>query len=99
MFRSNFILASAVLAARIIKAEFDMHTGRLRIFDGTTVMAEWFPPHSWFVIASVAGRSSWGTSPTEADLQLVIEDFAARAAADTTAPDTQAELTAKTGRR
>lgn len=78
MFRTKYVRADAAFGEHTIKAEFDAHTGRLRILSGSDVWAEWFPPHSWFAIASVAGRSSWGTSPTEADLQLVINDFASR---------------------
>nr|WKF60793.1 hypothetical protein HUO10_005315 [Paraburkholderia busanensis] len=78
MFRNHCITASVELEKRTIAAEFDLHTGRLRIFDGKEVWAEWFPPHSWMTIASVAGRSSWGTRPTHADLQRVIDNFASR---------------------
>ncbi|REE17738.1 hypothetical protein B0G71_0702 [Paraburkholderia sp. BL27I4N3] len=78
MLKNNCILAAATMEGRTIKAEFDSHTGRLRILDGKKVQAEWFPPHSWFAIASVAGRKSWGTKPSEADLQLVVDDFASR---------------------
>jgi hypothetical protein len=58
-----------------MSAEFHRDTGRLRIFDGAVVIAEWFPPHSWFAIASVAGYSTWGTRPNEQDLALVLDDF------------------------
>ncbi|RKT22874.1 hypothetical protein B0G69_6370 [Paraburkholderia sp. RAU2J] len=78
MFRAKYIMADAMVDGRTLKAEFDEHTGRLRILYGNDVWAEWFPPNSWFAIASVAGPSSWGTRPTEADLQLVINDFASR---------------------
>ncbi|NMM04581.1 hypothetical protein HHL24_42975 [Paraburkholderia sp. RP-4-7] len=49
--------------------------GRLRIIAGITVRAEWFPPLSWFAIASVAGYSRWGTGPDELDLLRLIESF------------------------
>jgi hypothetical protein len=58
-----------------MSAEFHRDTGRLRIFDGAVVIAEWFFPHSWFAIASVAGYSTWGTRPNEQDLALVLDDF------------------------
>ena len=58
-----------------MSAEFHRDTGRLRIIGEGGVIAEWFPPHSWFVIASVAGYSTWGTRPNEKDLAMVIQDF------------------------
>jgi hypothetical protein len=78
MFRTRYILADMVCEGLHVKAEFDGLTGRLRILSGREVWAEWFPPHSWFAIASVAGGTGWGTSPSEADLRLVISDFASR---------------------
>jgi hypothetical protein len=73
MVKNCFVVANAVRAGHVMTAEFDLHTGRLRILDGVKVQAEWLPPHSWFAIASVAGRSHWGTKPTEADLRLVLD--------------------------
>lgn len=58
-----------------MSAEFNRDTGRLRIADEGVVIAEWFPPHSWFAIASVAGYSTWGTRPNEKDLAMVLQDF------------------------
>lgn len=58
-----------------LSVEFRPDTGRLRMLDGAIVLEELFPPHSWFAIASVAGNSRWGTRPSEADLQLLLEDF------------------------
>jgi hypothetical protein len=59
-------------------AEFMPDTGRLRILRNDLVVAEWFPPHSWFEIASVAGYSAWGTRPNERDLALLLEGFESR---------------------
>lgn len=56
-------------------AEFLRDTGRLRIVDKGAVVAEWFPPHSWFAIASVAGYSTWGTRPNEHDLDRLLDNF------------------------
>ncbi|MFM0009122.1 hypothetical protein [Paraburkholderia sediminicola] len=75
MFRSAPVVASKTVDGEKIHAEFLSDTGRLRIIGGVTVRAEWFPPHSWFAIASVAGYSRWGTRPDEADLLRLIEDF------------------------
>jgi hypothetical protein len=75
MFRSTPVVASKTVGGEKIHAEFLCDTGRLRIIGGVTVRAEWFPPHSWFAIASVAGYSRWGTRPDETDLLRLIENF------------------------
>lgn len=75
MLRSTPVVASKTIGGEKIHAEFLSDTGRLRIFGGVTVRAEWFPPHSWFAITSVAGYSRWGTRPDETDLLRLIEDF------------------------
>jgi hypothetical protein len=72
---SKPVRASKRIDGMLMSAEFHRDTGRLRIFDGAVAIAEWFPPHSWFAIASVAGYSTWGTRPNERDLTLVLEDF------------------------
>ncbi|WP_241202371.1 MULTISPECIES: hypothetical protein [unclassified Caballeronia] len=69
------IRASKHIDGMSMSAEFHRDTGRLRILDAGVVIAEWFPPHSWFAIASVAGYSTWGTRPNERDLALVLDDF------------------------
>jgi hypothetical protein len=75
MLRSTPVIASKTVGGERIHAEFLFDTGRLRIIDGITVRAEWFPPHSWFIIASVSGHSRWGTRPDELDLVRLIENF------------------------
>jgi hypothetical protein len=75
MFESVPITASKTVDGETIRAEFRCDTGRLRIVCGATVRAEWFPPHSWFAIASVSGHSRWGTRPDEKDLLLLINNF------------------------
>jgi hypothetical protein len=72
------VMASVQARGRTMSAEFHPDTGRLRILDGGALVAEMFPPHSWFAIASVAGKSRWGTRPNEADLYLVIANYAMR---------------------
>lgn len=62
----------------LVKAEFDRSTGRLRIMKNGVVVAESFPPHSWMTIASAAGGSTWGTSPSERDLIFVLDQHRAQ---------------------
>lgn len=78
MFKNFCVVVSMMLDGDSVTAEFDKHSGRLRIFSGTEVTAEWFPPNSWLALATVAGPHHWGTNPTEEDLRLLIEDFAGR---------------------
>jgi hypothetical protein len=75
MFRSAPVVACKIVGGEEIQAEFLCDTGRLRIVAGAIVRAEWFPPHSWFSIASVSGHSRWGTHPDEADLLRLIDNF------------------------
>jgi hypothetical protein len=59
---------------RSMSAEYSVLTGQLCLRrDGVTVQ-EWFPPHSWFAIASVAGASGWGTQPSAEDLHALIRN-------------------------
>ncbi|HEY3596421.1 MAG TPA: hypothetical protein VGL08_02745 [Paraburkholderia sp.] len=76
MFESVPVIASKTVDGETVRAEYLCDTGRLRIVGGATIRFEWFPPHSWFVIASVSGHSRWGTEPNEDDLLLLIENFA-----------------------
>ena len=41
-----------------MRAEFQLDSGRLRIFEETAIRAEWFPPQSWLAVVSVAGYST-----------------------------------------
>ena len=75
MLASLPITASKTVGGETIRAEFLRDTGRLRIVAGATVLAEWFPPHSWFAIASVSGHSRWGTWPDVKDLLLLLDNF------------------------
>ena len=72
---SKPVRASRQIDGMSMSAEFNRDTGRLRIVEEGVVVAEWFPPHSWFAIASVAGYSTWGTRPNEKDLAMLLEDF------------------------
>lgn len=79
MFKNFFVVVSMpMFDGDNVTAELDKHSGRLRIFSGTEVKTEWFPPNSWLALATVAGSRHWGTNPTEEDLRLLIEDFAGR---------------------
>ena len=86
MFESAPITASKVVDGETVSAEYLCDTGRLRIIGERTVHAEWFPPHSWFAIASSSGHSRWGTRPDEADLLLLIDNFVGYAGQNAFAP-------------
>ncbi|WP_345816186.1 hypothetical protein AAGS40_18280 [Paraburkholderia sp. PREW-6R] len=78
MNKSFRVVASVTFNENRVTAEYDRSSGRLRIFDNDEVKTEWFPPHSWFALATVAGSRMWGTNPSEEDLRMFIEDFAGK---------------------
>jgi hypothetical protein len=57
-----------------MSAEYSELTGQLCLRQDGMMVQEWFPPHSWFAIASVAGASSWGTQPSAEDLHALIRN-------------------------
>jgi hypothetical protein len=57
-----------------MSAEYSELTGQLCLRRNGVMVQEWFPPHSWFAIASVAGASRWGTQPSADDLQALIRN-------------------------
>ena len=57
-----------------MSAEYSELTGQLCLRQDGVMVQEWFPPHSWFAIASVAGASRWGTQPSADDLQALIRN-------------------------
>ncbi|AXF03579.1 hypothetical protein [Paraburkholderia hospita] len=57
-----------------MSAEYSELTGQLCLRQDGVMVQEWFPPHSWFAIASVAGASSWGTQPSAKDLHALIRN-------------------------
>jgi hypothetical protein len=59
---------------RTMSAEYSVLTGQLCLREDGMVVQEWFPPHSWFAIASVAGASGWGTQPSADDLHALIRN-------------------------
>jgi len=52
--------------------EFELHSGRLRLYSGSQVIAELSPPHSWEFVASTVAGSDWGTRPRQQDLLRVL---------------------------
>lgn len=59
---------------RTVSAEYSDLTGQLVLREDGAVVQEWYPPHSWVAIASVAGASNWGTRPSSEDLQALIRN-------------------------
>jgi hypothetical protein len=57
-----------------ICAEYSELTGQLCLRQDGTLLREWFPPHSWMAIASVAGASHWGTRPTDGELLALLHN-------------------------
>ncbi|MBN3759626.1 hypothetical protein [Burkholderia sp. Ac-20365] len=57
-----------------MSAEYSELTGQLCLRQNGVMVQEWFPPHSWFAIASVAGASRWGTQPSAEDLHALIRN-------------------------
>ncbi|SIT51905.1 conserved hypothetical protein [Paraburkholderia piptadeniae] len=62
------------LNGKSMSAEFSELTGQLCLRENGLMVQEWFPPHSWFAIASVAGASRWGTQPSAEDLHALIRN-------------------------
>jgi hypothetical protein len=75
---NRLIRASAQQNGTAVCADFDRDTGRLRVFENGALRFEWFPPHSWFMVASAAGLSKWGCHPGEQELEAVLRDVLAR---------------------
>ena len=72
------ISASKQFDGITMRAEFQLDSGRLRIFEETAIRAEWFPPQSWLAVVSVAGYSTRGRRPNARDLVLLLHDFRSR---------------------
>jgi hypothetical protein len=60
---------TARIDGTIISAEYSEQTGQLCLRQDGTVLREWFPPHSWIAIASVAG-----TRPSDEDLHALLRN-------------------------
>jgi hypothetical protein len=65
---------TAELGDVLMCAEYSEETGRLRILQNGVLVREWFPPNSWFAIASVAGARNWGTRPNLDELRALLEN-------------------------
>jgi hypothetical protein len=57
-----------------ICAEYSELTGQLCLRQDGTLVREWFPPHSWMAIASVAGARHWGTRPSDDELIALLHN-------------------------
>jgi hypothetical protein len=65
---------TAQIDGTLISAEYSELTGQLCLRQDGAVLREWFPPHSWIAIASVAGARHWGTRPTDEDLRALLRN-------------------------
>ncbi|WP_371884496.1 hypothetical protein [Caballeronia sp. S22] len=75
--KTQTVLAVVRVETREIAADFEVATGRLLIFEGSTVFEDIGPPDSWMAFASLSGGSAWGTRPTSVDLQTFLERYVA----------------------
>lgn len=75
--KTETVLAVMRLNAREIAADFEIATGRLLVFEDSTVYEDIGPPDSWTAFASLSGGSAWGTRPTSADLLTFLERYVA----------------------
>jgi len=76
MSRINSQSVTAQLGGKQMSAEFSDQTGQLCIRQDGMLVREWFPPHSWIAIASVAGARNWGTRPSADELMALLENQA-----------------------
>lgn len=58
-----------------VVVDYQRDSGRLRIVEHGKVTHQWYPPDSWFAIATASARSRWGTVPDEQDLLLVLDNL------------------------
>jgi hypothetical protein len=73
MQRIRSLHVTAKVGAAEMRAEYCEQTGRLRILQEGNLVREWFPPHSWIAIASVAGARNWGTRPDTEEMLVLLE--------------------------
>ena len=74
MLRSDPRRVTAHVDGSLICAEYSEQTGQLCLRQDGTLLREWFPPHSWMAIASVAGARHWGTRPSDDDLLALLRN-------------------------
>ncbi|ALE54781.1 hypothetical protein SCB29_12045 [Paraburkholderia sp. SIMBA_055] len=74
MVRTDPRRVSAQIDGMLVCAEYSEQTGQLCLRQNGALVREWFPPHSWMAIASVAGARHWGTRPTDDDLIALLRN-------------------------
>jgi hypothetical protein len=74
MLRSDSRRVTAQVDGTLICAEYSEQTGQLCLRQDGALLREWFPPHSWMAIASVAGARHWGTRPSDDDLLALLHN-------------------------
>jgi hypothetical protein len=74
LLRSDPRRVTAHIDGTLICAEYSEQTGQLCLRQNGTLLREWFPPHSWMAIASVAGARHWGTRPSDDDLLALLRN-------------------------
>ncbi|MFM0593438.1 MULTISPECIES: hypothetical protein [Paraburkholderia] len=74
MLRTEPRRVTAQIDDKVVSAEYSEQTGQLCVRQDGALLREWFPPHSWMAIASVAGARHWGTRPTDDDLIALLRN-------------------------
>jgi len=74
LLRSDTRRVTARVDGVLICAEYSEQTGQLCLRQDGALLREWFPPHSWMAIASVAGARHWGTRPSDDDLLALVRN-------------------------
>ncbi|PQV46845.1 hypothetical protein [Paraburkholderia sp. BL21I4N1] len=74
MLRNEPRRVTARIDDKVVCAEYSEQTGQLCVRQDGALLREWFPPHSWMAIASVAGARHWGTRPTDDDLIALLRN-------------------------
>ena len=74
MVRTEPRRVTAQIDGILVCAEYSELTGQLCLRQDGALVREWFPPHSWIAIASVAGARHWGTRPTDDDLRALLHN-------------------------
>ena len=74
MVRTDPRRVTAQIDGMLVCAEYSEQTGQLCLRQNGALVREWFPPHSWMAIASVAGARHWGTRPTDDDLIALLRN-------------------------
>jgi hypothetical protein len=69
---------TAEVGGILMSVEYSEQTGRLCVRHDGSVIHEWFPPHSWVAIASVAGARNWGTQPSDEELRALLENTSSK---------------------